>query len=72
MMADDDAAPKKRNLISMKQALAKGGFKRSTAYRLINDGTLLAYKMGRCTVIDADSIDAYHASLARIEPKYLR
>ena len=59
----------KRNLISMRAALARGGFKRTTAYRLIHAGILSAYKQGRHTVIDANSIDAYHASLPRIAPR---
>jgi hypothetical protein len=58
----------KRNLITMKAALEKGGFKRTKAYKLINDGKIIAYKMGHQTMVDADSIDAYHASLPRIEP----
>jgi len=58
----------KRNLITMKAALAKGGFKRTKAYELINQGKLVAYKMGHQTMVDDDSLDAYHASLPRIEP----
>jgi hypothetical protein len=58
----------KRNLITMKAALAKGGFKRTKAYELIDAGKIIAYKMGHQTMVDADSIDAYHASLPRIEP----
>jgi hypothetical protein len=58
----------KRNLIPMKAALAKGGFKLTKAYELINNGTLIAYKMGHRTMVDADSIERYHASLPRIEP----
>jgi hypothetical protein len=58
----------KRNLISMKAALERGGFRRTKAYRLINEGKIIAYKMDHQTMIDADSIDAYHASLPRFEP----
>jgi hypothetical protein len=58
----------KRNLITMKAALEKGGFKRTKAYELIDAGKIIAYKMGHQTMVDADSIDAYHASLPRIEP----
>jgi hypothetical protein len=58
----------KRNLITMKAALEKGGFKRTKAYKLIKDGKIAAYKMGHQTMVDADSIVAYHASLPRIEP----
>jgi hypothetical protein len=58
----------KRNLITMKEALEKGRFKRTKAYELINDGKIIAYKDGHTTLIDADSIEAYQASLPRIEP----
>jgi hypothetical protein len=58
----------KRNLIPMKAALERGGFKRTKAYELIDAGRIVAYKMGHQTMIDSDSIDAYHASLPRIEP----
>jgi hypothetical protein len=58
----------KRNLINMKAACQHGGFKRTKAYELINAGTIIAYKMGHQTMVDADSIDAYHASLPRITP----
>jgi hypothetical protein len=58
----------KRNLIPMKAALERGHFKRTKAYKLIDAGAILAYKMGHKTMIDADSIDAYHASLPPIEP----
>lgn len=58
----------KRNLIPMKSALKKGGFGRTKAYELINEGKIIAYKMGHQTMVDADSIDTYHASLPRIEP----
>jgi hypothetical protein len=58
----------KRNLITMKAALEKGGFKRTKAYELINAGKINAYKMRHRTMVDADSIDAYHASLPPIGP----
>jgi hypothetical protein len=58
----------KKNLITMKKALERGGFSRTKAYELINNGTLTAYKMGHWTMIDADSIDRYHASLPQIPP----
>jgi excisionase family DNA binding protein len=72
MMAGDNNDVRKRNLITMKAALAKAGFSRSKAYRLINDGSIVAYKRGGQTMIDADTIDAYHASLPRIEPRTKR
>ena len=53
----------------MEAALEKGKFGRTKAYELINDGKIVAYKMDHKTMVDADSIDAYHASLKRIEPR---
>lgn len=58
----------KRNLITMKAALAKGGFKLTKAYELIKLGKIDAYKMDHKTMVDADSIERYHASLPRIAP----
>jgi excisionase family DNA binding protein len=62
----------KRNLIPMKTALEKLGCKRTKAYELIKEGKLIAYKMGHQTMVDGNSIDAYHASLPRIEPAGVR
>jgi len=39
-----------------------------TLFKLDNDGKIIAYKDGHTTLIDADSIEAYQASLPRIEP----
>ena len=58
----------KRNLIPLKRALVKGGFGRTKAYQLIDQGKIVAYKMDGRTMVDADSIDAYHMTLPRIEP----
>jgi hypothetical protein len=63
------AETERRNLITMKAALEKGGFKKTKCYELINNGTLYAYKMGGQTMIDADTIEAYHLTLDRIMPK---
>jgi hypothetical protein len=59
----------KRNLVTMKVALELGGFRRTKAYQLIDAGKIMAYKMGHQTMVDADSIDAYHLTLPRIEPR---
>jgi hypothetical protein len=67
-MAMMDERREKRNLIPLQKALEKGGFGRTKAYRLINEGKIIAYKMGGQTMVDADSIDVYHMSLPRIEP----
>jgi hypothetical protein len=62
----------KRNLIPFKEALARGHFKSTTAYKLINAGKIEAFKMEGRTMIDADSIQRYHATLPKIEPKGAR
>jgi hypothetical protein len=59
----------RRNLITMKAALDRGCFKKTKCYELINNGTLYAYKDGAKTLVDADTIDAYHLTLKRVVPK---
>ncbi|WP_166308511.1 hypothetical protein [Bradyrhizobium sp. 2S1] len=59
----------KRNLIPLKKALERGGFGRTKAYELIKRGKIVAYKMEGQTMVDANSIDAYHMTLPRIEPR---
>jgi excisionase family DNA binding protein len=58
----------RRRLITFKEGIKHLRVGRTKAYELINDGKIITYKMGHQTMIDADSIDAYHASLPRIEP----
>jgi hypothetical protein len=58
----------KRNLIPLKRALVKGGFGKTKIYELIDQEKITAFKMDGKTMIDADSIDAYHQSLPRIPP----
>ena len=53
-----DEHHQKRNLIPLKKALEKGGFGRTKAYRLINEGKIVAYRMKGQTMVDADSIEA--------------
>ena len=59
----------KRNLIPMDAGLVRAGCRYTKMYELIDAGHVLAYKQGGQTMIDADSIDAYHASLPQIMPK---
>jgi hypothetical protein len=63
-----DEYEQKRNLLPLKRALVKGGFGKTKAYELIDQGKIIAYKMDGKTMIDADSIDRYHMTLPRIEP----
>lgn len=55
-----------RNLIPLKLALVKLCCRRTKLYELINAGKIIAYKDGHATLIDADSIDTYQASLPRV------
>lgn len=56
----------KRNLIPIKAALRRGSFGRTKFYDLIRAGKLIAYVQGGQTLVDADSLDAYQASLPRL------
>jgi excisionase family DNA binding protein len=59
--------PESRNLITFKAAMEKLGCKRDKVYRLIREKKLLAYKDGPRTMVDADSLAAYQASLPKLE-----
>lgn len=58
----------RRRLVPFKDGLAYGGFGRTKAYELIAEGKIMAVKMGSRTLIDLDTVDAYHKSLPMIEP----
>src|SRR5258708_32497205 len=59
-------ADEKRNLITMKAALAKGGFKRTKAYELINHGKIFSNRMRHHTRGEAARVDAYHRCLLQM------
>jgi excisionase family DNA binding protein len=66
--ADGTMAPAMR-LATVREACVYGRFGHTKCYDYINQGEIIAYKRGRRTMIDLDSVDAFHASLQRIEPK---
>lgn len=66
--ADGTREPTRR-LAPVREACRYGNFGHTKCYEFINEGAIIAVKRGRQTLIDLDSIDAYHASLPRIEPK---
>lgn len=66
--ADGSSSPTMR-LATVREACAYGRFGHTKCYDYINAGKIAAYKRGRRTMIDLDSIDAFNASLQRIEPK---
>jgi hypothetical protein len=57
-----------RQFVQKRLTEERGGFDRTKAYKLIKRGKIIAYKMEGRTMVDADSIDAYHMTLPRIEP----
>ena len=59
--------PEARNLIPFKVAMERLCCRRDRVYDLIREGRILAYKAGVRTLIDADSVAAYLASLPRLE-----
>jgi len=66
--ADGTSAPAMR-LATVREACTYGRFGHTKCCDYINQGKIIAYKRGRCTMIDLDSIDAFNASLQRIAPK---
>ena len=66
--AGSTSAPAMR-LVTVREACDYGRFGHTKCYDYINEGKIVAYKRGRRTMIDLDSIDAFNASLLRITPK---
>jgi hypothetical protein len=56
----------RRNLIRFKEGLNLAKCGTTKMYELINSGKVIAYKDGGRTLLDADSINRYHASLPRV------
>jgi len=52
--------------VPFKQALRYGHWGKNKAYQLIHAGKIKAYKDGRQTLVDLDTIDAYKNSLPPI------
>jgi excisionase family DNA binding protein len=67
-MVDNDNN-KQRRLVEFKDGCRYGKFGKTKAYELIAQERIRAYKMGRKTMIDLDSVDEYHASLPRVESR---
>ena len=67
-MVDNDNN-KRRRLVEFKDGCRYGKFGKTKAYELIAQERIRAYKMGGKTMIDLDSVDEYHASLARVETR---
>jgi hypothetical protein len=66
--AEGTSAPAMR-LATVREACDYGRFGHTKCYDYINEGKIIAYKRGRRTMIDLDSIDAFNASLLRIKPR---
>ena len=59
----------KRRLVEFKEGCRYGKFGKTKAYELIAQQRIKAYKLGRKTMIDLDSVDLFHASLPRVESR---
>lgn len=59
--------PEVRNLITFKTAMERLCCRRDRVYDLIRAGKIIAYKDGVRTMVDADSVAAYQASLPRLD-----
>ena len=53
-------------LVAFKSALAYGHFSRGRLYQLIRLGKIAAYKDGRKTMVDLNSVDDYQRKLPRL------
>jgi excisionase family DNA binding protein len=58
-----------RNLIPLKTAMERLCCGKTYMYDLIRAGKIAAYKDRGRTMVDADSVAAYLASLPRVEPR---
>jgi hypothetical protein len=58
-----------RRLASMKVAVRYGGFSITKLYNLIAAEKIKAYKDGHKTMVDLDTVDAYHRSLPAFIPR---
>ena len=65
----DQYPPGARRLVTFKRALRYGHWSKSRAYELIAQGKIKAYKDGRMTLVDLDSVDAYRATLPALRAK---
>jgi len=63
----EQVGPKRAYRVS--ELKAQGGPGRARAFKLIRDGKLLAHKDGHNTIIFAENLARYFASLPAIEPK---
>jgi hypothetical protein len=68
LRTDGSSTPKQR-LGTVREACEYGRFCHTKCYDYINAGAIDAYKRGKRTLIDLDSIDAMHASMPKIKPK---
>ena len=56
----------KARMVTVKEAMEYGGFRRTRFYQLVAAGRIEAIKDGRRTMVDLSSIDSYLDSLPRV------
>jgi hypothetical protein len=69
MIKKELASPRQLRLGTPKEACSYGKFCHTKLYDYINEGKVDAYKRGKSTLVDLDSIDRMNATLPKIEPK---
>ena len=55
--------------VTIKEACEYGRMSRATLYRLMDEGTVRAFKQGRITLVDLNSIDEYQTKLPNYSPR---
>lgn len=65
----DGTSEPRRRLAPRLEGFRYANVRPTKGHDLINKGLIVAYKQGSRTMLDLDSVDAYHASLPRVEPK---
>lgn len=63
---DQSIPPAPRRLVPFKLALRYAYWGKDKAYALIHAGKIKAYKDGRSTMVDLNTVDAYKNSLPRV------
>lgn len=58
--------PNPERMVPLKEACRYAHWSRDTAYKLIHEGKIDAYKDGRRTFIDLDTVDRYKRTLPKI------
>jgi hypothetical protein len=68
-LPEDGTSMSNHRLGTPREACCYGRFSHTKLYDYVNEGLVDAYKRGKRTMIDLDSIDRMHAAMPKIQPK---